>query len=274
MKSLLGVIQPEAFKIGPITIYWYGIIIMVGMILAITLSQREAEKFALPDDFMIDLSFIAIPLGIVGARIYYVLFELPYYMAHPEEIIRIWEGGLAIYGGVLAGAAVSYFYAKKKRVPFLFLLDMLAPHLLLAQGIGRWGNFVNQEAHGAEVSLSFLKKLHLPEWMIQQMNIDGIYYHPTFLYESIWNIIGFVLIYVFRLKKEWLLRGEAFYSYCIWYGVGRFFIEGMRTDSLYIGSLRISQLVSLVMVLFGIFSLVKRRYFTLITPPYYSEGIK
>lgn len=269
----IGAINPEAFRLGPISVYWYGIIIMVGMLLAIYLSQREANKFGMPEDFIMDLAFIAIPAGIIGARLYYVLFELPYYLAHPAEIFKIWEGGLAIYGGVIAGTLAVYLYTKKKQLPFSLLLDILAPHVLLAQGIGRWGNFINQEAHGAEVSLNYLQKLHIPQWIIEQMHIDGAYYQPTFLYESLWNVLGFAIIYFLRSKDKFLLRGEALYGYCIWYGIGRFFIEGMRTDSLYIGSFRVSQLVSIGLVIFGLYALISRRYFKLVRPPYYSDGL-
>lgn len=271
--NVLAAINPEAFRIGPLSVAWYGIIIMTGMFLAIYLSQKEAQKFNLSEDYIIDLAFWLIPAGIIGARIYYVLFQWPYYVAHPLAIFKIWEGGLAIYGGVIAGAGVAYLYARKTRVPLLLLLDILAPHVLLAQGIGRWGNFINQEAHGAPVTLAFLQKLHLPKWIIQQMYIDGAYYQPTFLYESLWNLLGFLIIYSLRAKDRVLLRGEAFSGYLIWYGLGRFFIEGMRTDSLYLGSFRISQVVSLVLIIGGLYYIISTRFFKLVQPPYYSEGI-
>lgn len=266
-------IDPVAFKIGPLTVAWYGLIIVAGILLSLSLIIKEAEKRGITEDFVVDTAFWAIPLGIIGARLYYVLFELDVYLKDPIRIFYVWEGGLAIYGGIIAGLIVIYQQSKKENISPLLVTDVIAPYVLLAQGIGRWGNFINQEAHGGEVSRQFLEKLFLPDFIIEQMNIAGSYYHPTFLYESIWNLIGLGVILFIRKKEKFLLRGEATASYLIWYGVGRFFIEGMRTDSLYIGSLRVSQILSIVMVIGGLAFIYYQRKVAYPKDPYYTEGI-
>ena len=267
-------IDPIAFEIGPLSVAWYGLIIVVAMILAIYLTIKEGEKRGISEDFIVDTAFWVLPLGILGARLYYVLFELDYYLANPLQILAIWEGGLAIYGGIIAGVLTIYWRAKKENVPFLLIIDILAPYTLLAQAIGRWGNFINQEAHGGEVSRQFLENLMLPEFIIEQMNIGGTYYHPTFLYESVWSLIGVVIILFIRNREKFLLRGETTAAYLIWYGVGRFFIEGMRTDSLYIGPLRVSQILSAVLDVFGIALIVYQRNYRYPKPEYYTDGMQ
>lgn len=274
MYSVIGNIDPVAFRLGPLEVAWYGIIIVIGMFLAIWLSMREANKQGIGEDFIIDLAFWLIPMGLIGARIYYVLFELPTYLADPLSVFYIWEGGIAIYGGLILGFITMYWYSRKNDVPVWLLVDILAPHVMIAQAIGRWGNFVNQEAHGEAVSRQFLEGLQLPDFIIEQMNIKGTYYHPTFLYESVWNIVGFILLMLLRAKDRLLLRGEVFLGYLAWYGLGRFFIEGMRTDSLYIGAFRVSQLLSLLLLVSSIGLIIYRRFYVYPRPPYYSEGIK
>lgn len=269
----LMAIDPVAFKLGPISVAWYGIIIVSAMLLAIYLTINEGEKRGISEDFVVDTAFWALPMGILGARLYYVLFELEFYLDNPLRIFAIWEGGLAIYGGIIAGFLTFYYRSKKENVPILLLTDIVAPYLLLAQSIGRWGNFINQEAHGGEVSRQFLENLMLPEFIINQMNIGGTYYHPTFLYESVWSIIGVVIILLIRNRKNLLLRGESTALYLIWYGIGRTLIEGMRTDSLYIGPLRVSQILSIVLVVFGIGLIVYQRKYNYPKPQYYTDGM-
>lgn len=266
-------IDPIAFELGPLQVAWYGLIIVVGMILAIYMTIHEGEKRGITEDFVIDTAFWTLPLGILGARLYYVLFELEYYIGNPIRIFYIWEGGLAIYGGIIAGLLTIYWRSKKEDVPLLLMLDVVAPHLLLAQAIGRWGNFVNQEAHGGEVTRQFLEKLMLPEFIIEGMHINGAYYHPTFLYESVWSLIGVIIIMALRRNKHLMLRGELVASYLVWYGFGRFFIEGLRTDSLYMGSFRVSQLVSIVIVLMGITLIIYQRRYAYPKPEYYTDGM-
>lgn len=274
MKTNLMAIDPVAFELGPLTVNWYGLIIVTGMILAIFLGIREGEKRGVSEDFIVDTAFWTLPIGILGARLYYVLFELEYYITDPIRILYVWEGGLAIYGGIIAGILMVYYMSKKNDVPFLLVTDILSPFVLLGQAIGRWGNFINQEAHGGEVSRQFLENLMLPEFIIEGMNIGGTYYHPTFLYESVWSTLGVILLLVLRNRKNLLLRGETTAGYMIWYGIGRFFIEGLRTDSLYMGPFRVSQLVSLALIIGGIAMIVYRRRNVYPRPPYYTEGIQ
>lgn len=269
----LMTIDPIALRIGPFSIAWYGIIIVLGMLLSIHLAEKEANRLSFPNDTVVDLAFWTIPLGIIGARLYYVIFEWRHYIKNPLSILYVWEGGLAIYGGIIAGILTIAYFSYKKYYPFWLLLDILAPYTLLAQAIGRWGNFINQEAHGAEVSRDFLENLYIPDWIINQMYIDGKYYQPTFLYESLWNLIGAgILIYLSRQEK-FLYRGEIIAGYMIWYGFGRFFIEGMRTDSLYIGPFRVSQLVSILLIVLGLCIIGYQRFIRDDQPKYYSEGL-
>lgn len=272
MNILLGEVNPIAISVGPITVYWYGIIIAAAMFVAIYLTTREGNKRGLAEDTIIDTSLWAIPIGFIGARLYYVLFELDYYLQNPTEIIAIWNGGIAIYGGLIAGGLTVYIYTKRKKIPLALLLDVLAPNVLLAQSIGRWGNFMNQEAHGGPVSRQFLENLYLPNVIIEQMNVNGTYYHPTFLYESLWSLLGFCVIIILRNRKKLLRQVEVALSYVLWYSTGRFFIEGMRTDSLWIGDLiRVSQALSLVLVIGAIIIWYLRRQ-DYPPNPYYLEG--
>ena len=274
MNVLLNVIDPVAISIGPIKIYWYGIIIALAMLIGISLATKEAQKLGLEEDTMVDMTLWAIPIGFIGARLYYVLFKWDYYIQNPSEIIAIWNGGIAIYGGLIAGGLAVYWFARRKKMTLTLLLDILAPSVLLAQSIGRWGNFINQEAHGGAVSRQFLETLYLPEFIIEQMNINGTYYHPTFLYESLWSLLGFILLIILRNQKGLLRRGEVALSYVIWYSFGRLFIEGMRTDSLWIGDImRVSQMLSLVLFISAIILLVYRRR-DYPSKPFYSESLK
>lgn len=191
---------------------------------------------------------LAFPIALICARTYYVLFEWSYYKNHPSEIIAIWQGGIAIHGGIIGAVLTTIWFCRKRNLSFWKIADVLAPSLLLGQEIGRWGNYMNQEAHGGPVSRSFLESLHLPGFIINQMNINGLYYHPTFLYESIWSFTGVIILVL--LKRTDFRRGEIFLTYLLWYSIGRFFVEGLRTDSLMLTShIRIAQLVSVVLVI-------------------------
>ena len=258
MNFLLGAIDPIAFSLGPIDVRWYGVIIASGIVLAFIVAQKEMVKRGFHPDFLTDLLIWAIPLAILGARSYYVLFKWEYYVANPAQIFQVWEGGLAIHGALIVSFIVAYVFTKKRKESFLKVADITAPSLLIGQAIGRWGNFINQEAHGGPVSRGFLENIFLPDWIIEQMEIDGIYFHPTFLYESVWNFTG--VMFLILLRRFNLLRGEMFLFYIIWYSIGRFFIEGMRTDSLYlIGDLRTAQVVSLLSVAIATIIFVYRR---------------
>lgn len=269
MNPILASIDPVAISLGPIDIRWYGVIIVTGILIAFFIGQREMVKRGLHPEFLTDLLLWAVPLAIVGARIYYVIFQWDYYKDNLAQIPQVWEGGLAIHGALIMSVIVGLIFTKKRNVSFLKVADILAPSILIGQAIGRWGNFINQEAHGGEVSRSFLESLMIPDWIIDHMYIDGAYYHPTFLYESLWSFLGVLLLLL--LRRVNLRRGEMFFSYIIWYSVGRFFIEGMRTDSLYvIGELRAAQLVSVIAVIIALGLFVARR-FTIKKPAHYKD---
>lgn len=263
-------IEPVAFKLFGWPVYWYGVIIGLAMLLAITLASREIKRKGFDEEFILDMVMWAIPIGFIGARLYYVIFEWDYYRQNLGEIIQIWQGGIAIYGGVIAGAITVYFFSKYHGIKPAFITDVVAPYLLLAQAIGRWGNFVNQEAHGTEVTGDFLTNgLHLPDFIVQGMYIDGAYFHPTFFYESVWNVICVIFLLTLRRREKTLRLGETTLLYIMLYALGRFFIEGLRTDSLYIGSLRVSQGLSVLLFVTAIalFAWLRMKK----SQPYYSE---
>ncbi len=257
MEDTIQPLNPIAVTLGPFQVHWYGVIIGVGIILALGIAIRESTRRGLHKDVFADLMLWAIPIAIISARMYYVIFEWDYYARNPGEIMAIWNGGLAIHGALIGSVLTAYFFTKKRNISFWKLADIAAPSLILGQAIGRWGNFMNQEAHGGEVTRVFLENLHLPEFIINQMYINGAYYHPTFLYESVWNLLGFLVLIL--LRRVNLGRGEMFLTYIIWYSAGRFFIEGMRTDSLMIGDLRMAQLISIGLIVFAVIAWIYRR---------------
>jgi len=252
-------LNPIALDLGGFQVHWYGIIIGLGIALGFYLASKEENRLGLPKDTFSDLLIWAIPIALISARLYYVLFEWEYYSQNPGAIIQIWNGGIAIHGALIGSVITAIVFTRKRKLSFWKLADIAAPSIILGQAIGRWGNFINQEAHGGEVTRSFLENLHLPNFIVNQMYIDGVYYHPTFLYESIWNLLGFALLLL--LRKVNPKRGELFLSYVIWYSVGRFFIEGMRTDSLMLPGdfLRIAQVLSLSLIAIAVILFVYRR---------------
>ncbi len=227
-----------AFSIGNFDVYWYAIIITVGMVLAVAFCAWNARKFDLTVDNVFDVLLWGLPVAVFCARTYYVLFELDRYNSF-AEMINIRDGGLAIYGGVIGAFVTGFIYCKISKVNMLAMFDLASFGFLIGQAIGRWGNFVNGEAFGEVTDLPW------------GMTINGLGpYHPTFLYESLWNILGFVLLFLFA--RKWMKHhGEVFFLYFAWYGLGRFFIEGLRTDSLYLGPVRISQALAAVFFLGG-----------------------
>lgn len=243
-------------SIGNFHIYWYSVLIATGIIIGLYLLMKEASKQNISKDTIIDIAFYTIIWGIIGARIYYVIFNIKPYLSNPLSILYVWEGGLAIYGGIIGGLITLAYQTKKKNIALGKLTDMIVPSLILAQAIGRWGNFFNQEAHGGIVTLEFLKKIHIPNFIIKGMYINGNYYHPTFFYESLWCLLGFILLIIIRRLLKNSKDGTITFIYLIWYGIGRFFIEGLRTDSLYLGIFRISQIVSIVIIIIGIIGLI------------------
>lgn len=254
-----------AFNIFGFNVYYYSLCILLGVIVAYILITREGKKQGLPKEFISDLIFYTLIIGILGARVYYCVFNLDYYLANPSEILKIYNGGLAIHGGVIAGLIFVYFYTKKKNVSFIKILDIVAPAVIIAQSFGRWGNFFNQEAHGGITTYQNLKNMHIPEFIINGMHIEGKYYYPTFFFESIWCLIGFIILMFVRRNKN-LRKGFQIGFYFIWYGIGRFFIETLRTDSLMFFGLKIAQIVSLIGIIIGIIIIVTNR-----NKKYYNE---
>jgi phosphatidylglycerol:prolipoprotein diacylglycerol transferase len=282
-------LDPIAFTLGPLTVHWYGITLGLAALAGLLIAIQEGKRFGLTSDFFLDLMLYGVPSSIIVARLYYVAFKWDYYQDHPGEIIQIWNGGIAIYGALIGALLCGFFYIRAKGFDFWRIVDICAPSLLIGQMIGRWGNFINQEAYGGPVEKSFLSDtLHIPAFIVNQMNINGTYHHPTFLYESMWSLLGLVILFVIR-RQNFLRAGELFFTYIIWYSIGRFFIEGLRTDSLafqgpswlvsvmdslwspmkpvfeagYLdaaeGNVRSSQLLAILIIVFGIVFIVVRR---------------
>lgn len=241
-------------KIGNFQITWYAIIILTGAFLAYYLTLRQVRKWGYKDEIFENFFLLLLPIGILGARIYYVIFEWEQYAADPISILYIWNGGLAIYGGIISGTIFGIFYFRHYRIDILRMADAIFPNLMLAQAIGRWGNFMNQEAYGGIVSADYYA--HWPAFIRDNMYIDGYFRQPTFLYESIGNIIGFILITFVYKKYGRKKRGDLMFAYLSWYGMVRFFVEGLRSDSLMIGNIRVSQMLSLLLVLAGVLGIL------------------
>lgn len=245
-------IKNIAFNILGKDIYWYGIIISFGLLFSILLAKRDKNKYKISWDDLTSFLIYAIIIGFVCARLYYVAFKWGYYSKHLGDIVKIWNGGIAIYGGVIGALITAIVFCKKKNISFLNLCDFCAPYLALAQSIGRWGNFVNREAYG-DVTNSILR-MGIFDTQIK----DYIYVHPTFLYESIADFLIFIILLC--IKKKQKFDGQLFYLYMILYGLARSVIEGLRTDSLYWGNFRVSQFLAIIFVLFFSTIYVKKRF--------------
>ncbi|GAA0105658.1 prolipoprotein diacylglyceryl transferase [Paraclostridium sordellii] len=227
-----------AFTIFGIDVMWYGILMAIGMILGTLIALKEAKRVGIKEDNILDLAIIAIPVGLICARLYYVIFNWEYYSSNPSQVFNFRGGGMAIHGALIGGVLAGYLFSRYKKINFFKLADTVIIGMPLAQAIGRWGNFINKEAHGGPTNLP---------WGIM---VDGVKVHPTFLYESIWDFGIFVFLWMFRKKKSY--EGQIIVLYAILYSLGRFFIEGLRTDSLMIGPLRMAQVISLVGVIGGL----------------------
>lgn len=227
-----------AFTIFGIDVMWYGILMAIGMILGTLIALKEAKRVGIKEDNILDLAIIAIPVGLICARLYYVIFNWEYYASNPSQVFNFRGGGMAIHGALIGGVLAGYLFSRYKKINFFKLADTVIIGMPLAQAIGRWGNFINKEAHGGPTNLP---------WGIM---VDGVNVHPTFLYESIWDFGIFVFLWMFRKKKSY--EGQIIVLYAILYSLGRFFIEGLRTDSLMIGPLRMAQVISLVGVIGGL----------------------
>lgn len=240
-----------AFSIMDFDIKWYSILILLGVVFGYLLINSEAKRFNIRKEFVFNLMFWVIIVGIICARIYYVLFNFDYYKANPSEIYKIWHGGIAIHGGIIGGAITLILYCKKYGSNTKRIMDIVVPALLLAQAIGRWGNFFNNEAYGVAVAYQNLLDLRIiPSFIIDNMYINGAYHIPTFYFESILCVIGVIIMFIIR-RRKYVKCGAITAFYLIWYGVIRFFIEIYRTDSLMLGTFRVAQIVSIIEVLIG-----------------------
>lgn len=263
-------------------IHWYGAIIAAGFLLAVYWGCRQCNRFGVTQDDIFDILIVTVPSAIVGARLYYVIFEFDSYLVPGDlgatltKIIRIWDGGLAIYGGLIAAVLAGYIVCRVKKISFLAVTDVASVGFLIGQSIGRWGNFVNVEAFGSVTDVSwrmagpdvagYLKRTGQIGEDVFERIIDGtLGVHPTFFYESMWNLVG-ILILVFVVKRFRTFDGQMFFGYLLWYGIGRFWIEGLRTDSLYIPGtqLRVSQAIALVTAIAGLLLIL---YYLLIKKP-------
>lgn len=245
----------DLIDLGIVQIKWYSFLILMAIIVAYFIVSREAKKKNLDEDHILNMAFYGIIIGILGARVYYVLFNLNYYLKVPLEIPMIWNGGLAIHGGLIAALIFLTIYTRKKKINLILLLDIVVVGLIIAQAIGRWGNFFNGEAFGQVVSKSYLEMLHIPKFIIKGMYIKGYYREPTFLYESVLSFIGFLILVLVRMIKK-LKTGTLTSIYLMWYGISRFLIEAHRADSLMLGNIRVAQLVSVISVFSGVTLLI------------------
>ena len=253
--------NPVLFSIGELEIRWYSVLILVAVFIAINMFSREGKRFNIPKDFLFNMAFWVIIFGIIGARVYYCIFNFSLYKDNIFDIFKIWEGGLAIHGGLIAGFITLLIYTKKYNVNTVKITDMAVIPLLLAQAIGRWGNFFNSEAHGVATTYHFLReKLFIPEFVIEGMKIGNVYYHPTFYYESLYCLVG-VIILLFVRRYRYLKRGQLTTLYMMYYSLGRFFIESLRTDSLMFEGFRVAQIVSVILFLIGLgaFMIISRK---------------
>lgn len=238
--------NPVAFKIFGIEVMWYGVLISIGVVIGAILAIKEAKRQGIDEDTMIDLLLYAIPIALIGARLHYVIFNWNYYKDDLLEIFNFRGGGLAIHGALIAAIIVAIIFTRKKKIDFWKVADACAPSLILGQAIGRWGNYINQEAYGRPTDLP---------WGIV---IDGVKVHPTFLYESLCNFIIFLFLLWYRRDKP-KVSGEVFLLYLALYSVIRFFVEGLRIDSLMLGSIRVAQLISILAIIVSIYYFKKRR---------------
>lgn len=239
--------NPIAFNIFGMDVRWYGIIISLAICLALFIAYINTKKRNMSFDVIIDMFLWGFPAAIIGARAYYVAFEWGYYKDNLDQIFNIRAGGIAIHGALIGAILSAVIYCKIKKIDFLKYADLAMPSIIIAQALGRWGNFFNSEAHGGIVTSEFISKF--PKFIQEGMHINGVYYHPTFLYESIWNIIVGITLLVILYKFADNYKGIVLASYGILYSIGRYFIEGLRTDSLYLGDFRVAQLISILIAL-------------------------
>lgn len=244
---------PFVLQIGPLSIRWYGLLFATAVLLGTWLAQREAIRRGEDPDQLLNAIVIGVMVGLIGARLYYVLFNWGYYGSRPLKILAVWEGGLAIHGGLLAGGLAAVIYSVRKKLPVLTYLDIMTPSAPLGQAIGRWGNFFNQEAFGIPTDLPW--KLYIEPYHRPPHLVTYEYFHPTFLYESLWNFLVFAVLYCLLRRRLEHTPGALLLCYVGLYSVGRFFVEGLRIDSLMLGPLRAAQVMSLVLIAFSLIGL-------------------
>ena len=242
-------IDPIAFTLGPFTVRWYGLLIATGMLIAAVGGCKVMGRAGIDEDDFLSIFMMIVVGAVLGARAYYVIFQWPYYSQHPGEMIAIWHGGLAIHGGLIGGVLAIILGYRYYKISFWQFADIMAPFVILGQAIGRWGNYFNQEAYGYEAD---------PSAVPWAMWIDGAYRHPTFLYESCWDLFVFFIL-LFLARQAWVHRGEIALSYLMLYSMGRVVIEGFRTDSLMLGPLRMAQVMSLLLVSGALLVMLYRR---------------
>lgn len=245
---------PFVLQIGPLAIRWYGLLFATGVLLGTWLAQREAIRRGEDPEQLLNVIVFGVMAGLIGARLYYVLFNWGYYGSRPLKILAVWEGGLAIHGGLLAGGLTAVIYSVRKKLPVLTYLDIMAPSAPLGQAIGRWGNFFNQEAFGIPTDLPW--KLYIEPYHRPPDLATYEYFHPTFLYESLWNLLVFAILYFLLRRRLQPIRGALLLCYMGLYSVGRFFVEGLRIDSLMLGPLRVAQVMSLILIPLSLVGLV------------------
>ena len=227
---------PRILQLGPLTIHYYGLIIAIGLMLAVCYACKRSKEFGLKEDDIMDGVLLVTPFAIICARIYYCAFAWEEYAANPISVLYIWNGGIAIYGGVLGAIIGMAALCRHKKIKLLPVLDLILMAFLIGQSIGRWGNFMNREAFGAATDSYFRMGLY------NTVTNQWEYYHPTFLYESVWNMVGFLLLHFLSKKRQY--DGQMALGYAAWYGLGRCFIEGLRVDSLWWGPFRVSQVLA------------------------------
>ena len=245
---------PIAVQIGPLAIRWYGLLIATAVLLGTSLAHRESIRRGEDPDQVLNVIVLGVMCALVGARLYYVLFNWGYYGARPSKILAVWEGGLAIHGGIVGGVLATAIYTIRKKLPGLIYLDIMAPCLVLGQAIGRWGNFFNQEAFGIPTSLPW--KLYIEPYHRPPDLAAFEFFHPTFLYESLWNLLVFVILYFLLRRRLERTPGALSLCYLGLYSLGRFFVEELRIDSLMLGPVRAAQVVSLALAVMSLIGLI------------------
>lgn len=251
---MFGIPNPIAFTVFGHDIRWYALLMCSAFVIGLILAKYRTKKSGLNSDYIYDIFIAIIPLAVIGARLYYVAFNWDYYSIYPDQIIAIWNGGLAIHGGIIGGILGLYIVCKIHKIPLLKMMDILSPSLILGQAIGRWGNYFNMEAYGRETVVPWAITVY-------EAGKGYIHVHPTFLYESIWDVLVFFVL-IFLIDKRKKSDGVTTCWYFILYSIGRFFVEGLRTDSLYFMGLRAAQIVSIICIIAGSIALIVIRNHT------------